>query len=630
MNKNLSHYFSAGRFSRWPIWKVGVSALLAVVFTATILTTSTTAAVQALVPKPTPVPTPVATPEPIVMQKHLDTGWLKINWTDSGIEPAQKEEAYRMTADLSTRQQDLYIEVCATNSVTGKTTALKEVPVQVVLTCAELTKIEDESHKHDNPASELNATTTFDVDPKTGKLKIEKLNPGKYGVTLQTTEKQYKPSKIQYITIKEQVEYKKVEATAKPETPADAQEDQKPQHVQDSGDKGEEVVVEPIKNGWAYPLSAAKTWNMPGGDALYLYAADGTTRTPYRVEVRNMIGVNGKPVKVLYKADFDQNADKYLMKQAAAPAALTVGGLRTAAVQDPAPNDVPSEEESPQTPPNQPDTEPSEKPDTEPSEKPDTKPSDKPTEAPPATPVPTASFALFDAEGAKIEGLPFLLPALVEVLLDSDSPDSGKVMGIDVSKYQPNINWKEVKQAGIDFVIIRMGYRGYGSGKIVEDPYFRKHLQGAKAAGLKVGIYFFSQAIDEKEAVEEASVCLNAVAGQRLDYPIFFDSEYSTSSKTGRADGLSKGERTSCAVAFCETIRNAGYTAGVYASTSWFRHQLNYSDLTKYRIWNAHYGVSASPINCHIWQYTGNGRVAGVYNSKGELTPVDVNYSYMG
>lgn len=209
-------------------------------------------------------------------------------------------------------------------------------------------------------------------------------------------------------------------------------------------------------------------------------------------------------------------------------------------------------------------------------------------------------------------------------LFNMDGRLSTQVQGIDVSKYQSNINWAQVKAAGVEFVIIRCGYRGYVSGAIVEDPMFAANIRGATAAGLRVGVYFFSQAINEQEAVEEASACLKLVQGYGLSYPIYFDSEYSTSKRTGRADHLTKAERTAVAVAFCETVRNSGYKAGVYASESWFTHQLSYATVSQYSVWNAHYGVSSSGIACDLWQYTGSGRVAGI------STDVDMNLSYIG
>lgn len=197
--------------------------------------------------------------------------------------------------------------------------------------------------------------------------------------------------------------------------------------------------------------------------------------------------------------------------------------------------------------------------------------------------------------------------------------------GIDVSRYQQKVDWNKVKQAGASFVIIRIGYRGYETGALVLDSMFESHLAGAKAAGLKTGVYIFSQAINEDEAREEAFACAYVLNGRSLDYPVYFDSEYSTSAHTGRADNLSKAERTACAVAFCEELKKYGYEPGVYASTSWFQNHLDLSALQGYRIWNAHYGVSAPSIDCDMWQGSCTGQLSGVSSSG-----VDLNISYMG
>jgi len=198
--------------------------------------------------------------------------------------------------------------------------------------------------------------------------------------------------------------------------------------------------------------------------------------------------------------------------------------------------------------------------------------------------------------------------------------------GIDVSKYQSNIDWNKVKKAGVNFVIIRIGYRGYGaSGTLVKDPMFEEHFTNARNAGLKVGVYFFTQAVTEDEAREEAQGCNWALNGRKLDYPIYYDTEASTSPNgTGRADGLGKEDRTKCAIAFCEEVKSLGYKPGVYASTTWFRKRVDLAALRKYTIWNAHYGVSSSPIDCDMWQGTEKARINGY---SGEL---DANISYMG
>ena len=202
----------------------------------------------------------------------------------------------------------------------------------------------------------------------------------------------------------------------------------------------------------------------------------------------------------------------------------------------------------------------------------------------------------------------------------------GKTFGVDVSKYQKNIDWEQIKKAGVSFVIVRIGYRGYGaSGALVLDPMFEEHFTNVKNAGLKVGVYFFSQATTEEEAKEEAFACAYVLNGRKLDYPIFFDTEASgASGGSGRADGLGVADRTKCAVAFCEEVKANGYKPGVYASTLWYRNRVDLSSLTKYTIWNAHYGVASSPIDCALWQGTCTARLPGY---KGDL---DVNISYIG
>ena len=202
----------------------------------------------------------------------------------------------------------------------------------------------------------------------------------------------------------------------------------------------------------------------------------------------------------------------------------------------------------------------------------------------------------------------------------------GKTFGVDVSKYQKNIDWEQIKKAGVSFVIVRIGYRGYGaSGALVLDPMFEEHFTNVKNAGLKVGVYFFSQATTEEEAKEEAFACAYVLNGRKLDYPIFFDTEASGASNgSGRADGLGMEDRTKCAIAFCEEVKAQGYKPGVYASTLWYRNRVDLSSLTKYTIWNAHYGVASSPIDCDMWQGTEKARINGY---SGEL---DANISYMG
>ena len=206
---------------------------------------------------------------------------------------------------------------------------------------------------------------------------------------------------------------------------------------------------------------------------------------------------------------------------------------------------------------------------------------------------------------------------------DASGVQQPATFGIDVSKYQSSIDWDKVKTAGVEFAIIRIGYRGYGSGALVQDPKFEEHFTNARNAGLRVGIYCFSQAVNENEAREEAQACVYVLNGRQLDYPIYFDTEASGAGN-GRADGLGVEDRTKCAVAFCEEVKALGYKPGVYASTTWFRKRLDMSQLSNYYIWNAHYNVASSPIACNMWQGTCTARIPG-YGGQ-----IDVNISYMG
>ena len=156
---------------------------------------------------------------------------------------------------------------------------------------------------------------------------------------------------------------------------------------------------------------------------------------------------------------------------------------------------------------------------------------------------------------------------------------------------------------------------------LVEDQKFKSNIQGATAAGLKVGIYFFSQAVNEVEAVEEASMTLSLIKKYRITYPVYIDVE----SANGRADGISKVARTSVINAFCQTIRNSGYTPGLYANKNWLTEKINTGALGGCKIWLAQY-VAAPTYGgrYEMWQYSSRGSIAGI---KGN---VDLNVSYMG
>lgn len=198
---------------------------------------------------------------------------------------------------------------------------------------------------------------------------------------------------------------------------------------------------------------------------------------------------------------------------------------------------------------------------------------------------------------------------------------NGSTFGIDISRHNGAIDWNAVKASGVDYVIIRCGYRGSSTGVLIEDQNFRTNIKGATAAGLKVGVYVFSQAVDEVEAVKEASLAVSLVKGYNLTYPIFIDTEASG----GRADKIDKATRTAVVNAFCQTVASAGYQPGIYASKSWYEDKLNMGAVTSCKIWLAQY--SAAPTykgRYDMWQYSKKGTISGI---KGD---VDLNYSYIG
>ena len=196
-------------------------------------------------------------------------------------------------------------------------------------------------------------------------------------------------------------------------------------------------------------------------------------------------------------------------------------------------------------------------------------------------------------------------------------------LGIDVSKWQGEIDWDKVKNDGIEFVIIRCGYRGSVTGTLVEDPYFEQNIRGATAAGLQVGVYFFTQAVNEVEAVEEASMVVSLIRDYELTYPVFIDTEGAGGS--GRADSLSVERRTAVCEAFCTTVENAGFEAGVYASRNWYNKNLETAFLDDFVIWLAEYrSVPLYQGYYQMWQYTSKGSVNGISGN------VDMNISYMG
>lgn len=206
-------------------------------------------------------------------------------------------------------------------------------------------------------------------------------------------------------------------------------------------------------------------------------------------------------------------------------------------------------------------------------------------------------------------------------MTDIQQSEENRSFGIDVSKWNKDIDWEKARAAGVEFAIIRCGYRGSSTGTLVEDPYFYRNIEGARAAGVKIGLYFFTQATNAVEAVEEASMVLCLNDGRPLDYPIFIDTE--GAGGNGRADGLDTVTRTEVVEAFCETIENAGYRAGIYASRNWYYNKLDMTRLDSNVIWLAEYREYPKYEGKYqIWQYTSNGSIDGIEGR------VDFNISY--
>ena len=200
-----------------------------------------------------------------------------------------------------------------------------------------------------------------------------------------------------------------------------------------------------------------------------------------------------------------------------------------------------------------------------------------------------------------------------ESLNNSDYNLNGKAIGIDVSKYQKEIDWARVKAAGVEYAIIRAGYRGSSTGVLVKDPYFDKNVAGATGAGIKIGVYFFTQALNRAEAEEEAMAVSSLIGADRLSLPVYLDVE-SSGQPAGRADSLSVADRTQVIRSFCETMNSLGYRAGFYANKNWLNNKIDTASLSEFDIWLAQYRAPEPDYqgNYSIWQYTSKGIVDGI------------------
>jgi len=196
-------------------------------------------------------------------------------------------------------------------------------------------------------------------------------------------------------------------------------------------------------------------------------------------------------------------------------------------------------------------------------------------------------------------------------------------VGADISKYQDYVDFVKLKKAGVDYVMLRVGARGYSSGQIVIDEYFSDNIKRASDAGLEVGLYFYSQAVTEEEAIEEAEIVLENIQDYDITWPIAFCMEY-MDNDTARVEALSKTEKTAIARAFLEKIREAGYLPMIYGDKEWLIKRIDMSKLTAYDIWlSQETDIPDYPYKFSMWQYTTSVTINGIAG------PASLNISFI-
>ncbi len=185
-------------------------------------------------------------------------------------------------------------------------------------------------------------------------------------------------------------------------------------------------------------------------------------------------------------------------------------------------------------------------------------------------------------------------------------------VGVDISKFQDYVDFVKVKKAGIDFVMLRVGARGYGTGQLIMDEYFNDNLKRATDAGLDVGVYFFSQAVTTAEAVEEANMVIASLGEYQISYPVAFDMEL-IENDAARTDGLTKKERTEITKAFLDTVAASGYKTMIYGNKEWLIKEIDMSKLTAYDVWLSQAAdIPDYPYKFGMWQYSFQGSVDGI------------------
>ena len=658
--RNPMKYFSGNAFARLPLYKL-VAGGSAVVLTASIglgvMAASFTPLAQ---PEPNPEPTaiveatPTPTPEPTAT-------------------PEPDKDLY---VDVTVVQQDIGVELYTLPTTTPESASDKDEDAEEklpLLDVAATVTLTDKDGK----------TTDYELDTKTGTALIEEVEPGDYTVTVQPIEGYVTPES-KTVTVNEKVVYKADVAAVKEKIVQASQvnESAEDSASKNAGSAPiAEEVTDTVTYAESAKTETGKTTTYTAklSSSGHLLLSDGT-ETPYlpvyKDGTKDLAGAKrddsyavahsmavwlpgaadaivplAVTTRVIHHADdnegimgVDENVES--------------GSSSASGDSESTPTPTPEQEATPTPEPEATATpEPTAPPEPTPTATPE--PTATPTPAPTATPAPTpvdrtAGFP-HEIEASKLAGYGFAVTSTETVeyqytgwqnidgatyyydpathqpvtgnqviqgnvyTFGADGALNRTARGIDVSKFQGSIDWNAVKADGITFAIIRCGYRGYGSGALVEDSTYRANIRGAINAGLKVGVYFYSQATNEAEAVEEASMVLSLVSGYSLPLGVYYDTE-KVAGDTGRADTISAAQRTACAVAFCETIRNSGYSAGVYSYASWFYNSLNFANISKYNTWIAQYRDTLNfSYKYNIWQYTGSGHVNGI--SK----PVDMN-----
>ena len=191
--------------------------------------------------------------------------------------------------------------------------------------------------------------------------------------------------------------------------------------------------------------------------------------------------------------------------------------------------------------------------------------------------------------------------------------------GVDVSTFQGKVDWKKVKKAGMEYAIIRLGFRGYESGKIVLDSQFEDNIEGSMKAGLDTGVYFFTEALTEEEAIEEAEFVIENLKDYKINMPVVIDVEESANTEKTRTRDLTADQRTKNVIAFCERIKKEGYDVMIYGNLKSFMIMMNFEELEQYDKWFAYYRYPFHfPYKIKMWQYTAYEKIDGI-NGKADV-----------